>query len=73
EITRECRESLESTGCRLQHDEQRGEWALFVPKEGDVAALQRILYGNSVIPRKVVPRSMTLEELLYRRKTEGAS
>ncbi|MBN1578143.1 MAG: ABC transporter ATP-binding protein [Chitinispirillaceae bacterium] len=73
EITQECREALGGAGCRFRHDEKRGEWTLFVPKTGDVAALQRILSEKGAFPRRVIPRSMTLEELLYQRKTESVT
>lgn len=72
EIPQECREALENTGCRLLHDAQRGEWTLFVPKKGNVAAMQHLLFEKGAVPRRVVPRSMTLEELLYQRKPEAA-
>ncbi len=57
----------------LKFDKEKGKWTLFVPKNEDVESILRRIQQNGLFPVSIVKRNMTLEELLYRRKTGGAS
>ncbi len=73
DLEQECSEALGSAGCRVRRNDDTGEWTLFVPRGSDADAVQRLLYERNVFPRSIVRRSMTLEELLYRREKDSAA
>ncbi|MBN1757835.1 MAG: ABC transporter ATP-binding protein [Chitinispirillaceae bacterium] len=64
-----CREALEAAGCTVTGtgDDNR-ECSIFVPKTTGTDTVLRLLFQHDMVPRSVVGKSMTLEELLYQRK-----
>jgi ABC-2 type transport system ATP-binding protein len=70
ELDAASRKAVADAGGRMQQAREGGEWSVFVPREIDPGAIQRILYEHNVFPLSVQPCSLTLEELLYRHSTE---
>jgi ABC-2 type transport system ATP-binding protein len=64
----ECQEALKGAGCRVKSQNGSDEWVVEIPRTGDTNTVQRLLYDHSIIPRAIGRRSMTLEEMLYRRE-----
>jgi ABC-2 type transport system ATP-binding protein len=70
EMPEGCREPLEKAGCAVTRNDDGEGWTIVADASADVASIQRMLYEQEVYPLSIRPCTMTLEELLYRKKPE---